>query len=360
MPELAAKPMRVCLLVGSAETQHCGVKDYALQLARALGERGVEAEVHAPGDWRLRSVLELRRQLRAGRFDVLHVQYPSIGFRYSLAPFLAGWAGVAPRTCLTLHEASRLPRVQRLATQLFRVTADRIVFTTAEERALFGAEQSATEVIPIASNVPVAAPAERSCETVVYFGQIRPDKGLEAFLQLAAMAPEPYRFCVLGACMPKHGAYCEALQRLASANVEWRLGATLDEVAHELASALAVYLPFPDGVSFRRGSLLAAMVNGCPVIAPCSDTTPESLRRAVLAAPTPEAALVQMDRLRGSDGAAREASAVSRALGAQFSWATVALAHQQMYTALCAPAHTRVSALPLATMPALKVTKEKR
>ena len=37
----------VCLVVGDNDTEHCGVKDYAIQLGTALRKIGLNAEVLA-------------------------------------------------------------------------------------------------------------------------------------------------------------------------------------------------------------------------------------------------------------------------------------------------------------------------
>ncbi len=316
--------MKVCLVVGSAEARFCGVKDYALRLAEALRGAGVEAEVRAAegGWWRF------RRELREAGFDVVHVQYPAIGFGYSLMPMLLGAMGVGRCVCVTLHEYGAMPWVQRLAMQGFRATARGLVFTTEAERRRYGAE--AAGVIGIGSNVMAPGLVTERSRVVIYFGQVRPQKGLEAFLDVAARQPE-LSFEVLGAGVEKHRAYLEGLRVGSAGNVRWILDEPLEVVAERMSGALAAYLPFPDGATLKRGSLLGALTCGLPVVTTISAETPEDLGEVVLGAESAEEAGRALRRLEGSPLLGREMGDRGRDFAGRFSWAAIADAHVRFY-----------------------------
>jgi glycosyltransferase involved in cell wall biosynthesis len=334
-------PVSVGLLVGGdgdSDRVHCGVRDYTVRLAQAMREIGVDARVLAPATWGVRDGPAFVRRLRAERWDVLHLQYPSIGHRHSLLPHLLGLVGASRRFVVTLHEHSALPRVQRVANALFRATADRLVFTTDYEAEAYGAP-SHSPVIPIGSNVPVHPGSPEREDAVLYFGQIRPGKGIEAFLALAglsATAGETTRFVVVGSAPPRWRDYCLAMRAQAPANVDWMEAAPFPAVARAMASALAAYLPFPDGAGPRRGSLMAALANGLPVIAPLGPSTTEDLRAALLPAATPEAALAQLRALRAAPALAGRCAAAGRALAQRFAWPAIAAEHAALYRALLA------------------------
>jgi glycosyltransferase involved in cell wall biosynthesis len=217
---------------------------------------------------------------------------------------------------------------------LFRATADRLVFATDYEAAAFGAAPR-SPVIPIGSNVPThPGEPKRDTDTVLYFGQIRPDKGIEDFIALAALstsAGEPTRFVVIGSAPPRWHGYRAALRAQSPANVHWMEDAPLPAVAQAMATAWAAFLPFPDGAGLRRGSLLAALSNGLPVVAPFGPSTTEALRAALLQADTPDAALAQLRALRTVPALARQRSAAGRALARRFSWTAIAEAHVALY-----------------------------
>jgi len=346
MPEhsnmLRGSGLAVGLVVGRPVTPeygalHCGVRDYAIRLAQALCDAGVDAQVMAPASWGFRNTVAFARTLRAQRLDVLHLQYPSIGHRHSLMPHGLGLTGAARRVVVTLHEHSALGRMQRVANNLFRVTANRVVFTTNYEARAFGAAPQ-SPVIPIGSNVPThQGDAERN-DTVLYFGQIRPGKGIEGFIDLAILSAgvgEPTRFVVLGSTPPRWRGYARALSAQAPANVTWIEDAPASVVAHAMATAEAAFLPFPDGASLRRGSLLAALTNGLPVIAPFGAATTEDLRAVLLPADSPRMALEQLRAVRAAPTLARQRAVAGRALVRCFDGAAIAEQHAALYKAYC-------------------------
>jgi glycosyltransferase involved in cell wall biosynthesis len=333
--------LKVCLVVGDNQTPHCGVKDYAHRLAEALCERGLVAEVVAPANWGWRAVLKFRRLCRERRFDVIHVQYPSIGVRGSLLPHCLGFLGIAPVACVTIHEYVSKGAAQRACTQLFRFSTNAILFTTDVERVTFERHLKALGpphiTLAIGSNV-AALPRSAVTEPVVmYFGQIRGEKGLEAFLALARLSSErgrPFRFQVMGANLPRQAEYIRALQANAPLEVEWLFGLPLNEIAQRMSKAMAAYLPFPDGAGFRRGSLLASLVNGLPVITRVSAVTPPQLATVVLAAETAEQALAHVEMLYSSPVRAQSIGEAGRRLTVPFSWPSIAETHQALYEKL--------------------------
>ena len=280
MKDMHEISVKIGLVVGASQEVHCGVRDYTERLAEALRGIGIDAKVLAPENWGLRDGLAFIRALRAERPDIVHLQYPSIGHRRSLLPHGLGCAGIARRSLVTLHEHSALPRVQRAANALFRATFDRMIFPTVFEARRFGAP-AVVPVIPIGSNVPVHPGKPPRDDRVLYFGQIRPAKGIEVFIELArrsAAAGEPTRFQVIGSAPPRWMGYLRALQAAAPATIEWVLDARFADVGEAMATARAAYLPFPDGASLRRGTLIAALANGLPVVARPGPATPDSLR----------------------------------------------------------------------------------
>jgi glycosyltransferase involved in cell wall biosynthesis len=333
--------LKVCLIVGDSETPHCGVKDYTHRLAEALGERGITAEVRAPSDWGMNSFMRFRRELRVQRFDVVHVQYPSIGVRGSLLPHCIGFAGIAGVCCVTVHEYISKGTLQKICTQLFRLSARTILFTTDLERNNYarylkrlGPPQM---TVCIGSNLPEAPATRVKDPTVLYFGQIRPQKGIEEFLDLAQLSVhqgKEFRFKVVGACLPRQASYFHSLQQGAPGGVDWIIGRPAEEVAQHMSRALAAYLPFPDGASCRRGSLLGALVNGLPVISKVSSVTSPELAELLLPAENGEKALAHLDTLVGSPERAASIGASCRRWGGRFSWSSIAEVHQALYEEL--------------------------
>ncbi len=327
------------MIVGSAPnvpgSPRCGVADYACCLSQSLREIGVDTEVLAPARWSLREGLSFAGLLRSKRFDIVHLQYPSIGHRSSLLPHMLGPLRAGRRFVVTLHEHSCLPRAQRAANSLFRATACQRVFTTEFEARAFGAS-GRDPVIPIGSNVPRHPEALPRDETILYFGQIRPGKGIEEFLSLARLANEahdPVRFTVIGTAPPRWQDYLQALRSNEPAGVKWIEDASAAEVARLMATSMAAYLPFPDGAGLRRGSLIAALSNDLPVITTFGPSTTAELASILILAQSPDEALNRLQKLRNEKIDLRRVE-IARNLAERLGWPSIALEHMRLYSSL--------------------------
>jgi glycosyltransferase involved in cell wall biosynthesis len=330
--------LKVALIVGDNRTLFCGVKNYARSLGQALAIRGISTHVLTPKDWSAASVFEFARWLKKESYDVVHLQYPSIGYRGSLFPHFLGLMRVADVSLVTVHEYSALPLAQRMSTQLFQGTADRVIFCSRYEQSLynrkvlnFGAPQV---VIPIGSNVPEAAFAGLRDKTIVYFGQIRPRKGIEEYIELARKSlgsKREFSFHILGSAPAAHQKYLADLQQSAPGEIRWSFDLEFDEVAEILARSFAAYLPFPDGASERRGSMLAALTNGLPVVSTIGEATPGEMVPSFLPSTGSQEAISILDGLVHVPEQHARLCAASKAHAARYAWSSIAAQHVLAY-----------------------------
>jgi glycosyltransferase involved in cell wall biosynthesis len=310
------------------------VKDYAVQLGKALEKIGLSAEVWAPQDWGVRSFLQFCAKLQQRKFDILHLQYPSIGHRKSLCPHIIGKMRAAKGVVVTLHEYSAMPLLQRASTHLFRWTADQLLFTTETEQMRYGRSGVTQRVIHIGSNVPAASSDLPRTPTILYFGQIRPEKGIEEFLELARRSLQltrPFKFQIIGSVPLRRADYYQAVRATSVPEVEWLIDLPFEQIAQRMAASLAAYLPFPDGASNRRGSLLAALTNGLPAITKVGTATPHDMIGALLPANNPGEALAHIERLYVSPAEAHTLGCAGRTYAQKFSWTEIARQHEQVY-----------------------------
>ena len=154
-----------------------GIRDYTVRLCQALSVAG--AEVHdlatrfssrRPG---ITELVALRRQVAQLRPCVVHVQHPS-AYHLNFAPQALSLLG---RGVVTVHEASvHGPITGRLKIAPFALRARRLIFTSeyesARARRWFPWIDSRSTTIPLAANVPRAAPAGPRTVDVAYFGTV--------------------------------------------------------------------------------------------------------------------------------------------------------------------------------------------
>ncbi len=334
------RPLRACLVTGSPEAGRCGIHDYTSMLGRALARQGIDVDLIDQRDWSVGGTLALARRLRRSEPDVLQMQYPMIVGWRSLGPHATGFLSQTPQV-VTLHEFTTFDRFRRASLRAFTASASRIVMTTAFEAERFHAHfpgaRTETTIIPIGSNVPfradVDAPRER--RKVIYFGQIKPLKGLEQFIELVLIATAkrlPWDFQILGAPVSWAKDYLAEMRRkVEGARVEWLLDRGDDEAADLLSCASVAYLPYPDGVSERRGSLIAALGNGAPVVTTTGPDQPADMAEIVLFAADPEQACARIDGLFADRALERRLRAAGPAYVGRFDWDNIAERYVGIY-----------------------------
>lgn len=335
--------MKVLLITGSYPPDVCGVADYTTRLAAALNRKGIEVAALSGRMWHAANALKLRREIDGLRSDVLHVQYPATGYGWGIGPQVLS---VLRPMVATIHECSQSHVLRRISLYPFTLRARAIVFTTEFEKryavrfAPWILHRSA--VIPIGTNVP-PAPLDipRRSDAVTYFGLIRPQKGIEEVIQFSRLCLERSNgLCVrvVGALMPENAGFYEQMRRAASGlPIEWILGRDGPELSRTLAEGEIGYLPFPDGASERRGSLLAMLSNRTAVITSRGSHTPASLTNAVEFASSPFDAVLLAEQLSVNHTKRQSIQARAGEYAAEFDWDMIAEKHLDLYRSITIP-----------------------
>jgi len=342
--------VRVALLTGPCAPGECGVGDYTDCLDKVLRAGGIESRVIASGDWDVLSVLKLSRSMREQNFDIVHIEYPTAGFGTSVTPQLLSLL----RSCVvTIHEASQRHLLRKLSLLPFTVRAQHVIFTSEFEREFVTKWApwifEASSVIPVGSSIGMAARnRQRTLDEIVHFGLIIPHRGLEEVLELSRLILTrglSMKVRIVGKVPAKHLDYLETLKSQAQElPVIWDLDLPEAEVAMRLAETSIAYLPYPDGVSERRTSLKAALLNGNAVITTRGAHTPGNLETVVRFAQTPEQALASIYDLMSH---AQEITRMSNAAvhsAQRYTWERIAELHVRVYEGLLSGkfAHDRI------------------
>ena len=311
--------MRIAIIAGEYPPLQGGLGAYTREVARAMAAVGNEIivytqavpgasrEEHVDGihvvrdvsNWGWSSLRHLNRFINTCRPDVLNLQYQAAA--YQMHPAI----NLLPRffnhrlpVIVTFHDLKvpyLFPKAGPLRWQAILEMARRAsatIVTNVEDRAtLQQAHIPNLAMIPIGSNItPVtlvgfdraawlrarAIPA--TSRVVGYFGFMNESKGGETLVRaLAKLRRQGLDVTLLliggqtGASDPTNVAYASFIMRLAdelqvSRNIA--LTGFLDDrgVSEALAACDCVALPYRDGASFRRGTLMAALAHGCVTV----------------------------------------------------------------------------------------------
>ncbi|MBI4758129.1 MAG: glycosyltransferase family 4 protein [Chloroflexi bacterium] len=396
--------MRVCFVTGEYPPMQGGMGDYTRELSRILMEQGVQVAVVTSGRvqdsqpievakieplvyarvsaWDWRSWGSIYRLAREWAPQVLHIQYQTAA--YGMHPainFLPRWLSFkrAPfKVAVTFHDL-RVPFLFKGAgpmrewvnRELARC-ADLAIVTNQGDyvKAAEYHTRHPVRLIPIGSNIRPSPPpgydraawreklAVTEDETLIsYFGFLNSSKGGEDLVKAMAILHQKGQAVKLimvggqvGDSDPTNVAYLRKIKGLIEAlglgdYVCWTGYTSPEEVtANLLASDLCV-LPYRDGASFRRGSLMAALAHGLPVITttppgrwrPCPGGLPELVHgeNALLVPPgSPGQIAEAVEALVGSANLSTRLGSGASHLAKAFTWDNIARLSVKAYEAI--------------------------
>jgi glycosyltransferase involved in cell wall biosynthesis len=375
-----AETLRVGVVTGEYPPMPGGVGAYTACLVREWAALGVRVSILArpqaqeacagitlhnvvPG-WGLPALALIRHWAQQQRLDVINLQYQTA--IYDMSPWMHFLPHVAPVPVVTtFHDLLvpyLFPKAGRLRPWIVRELAKRsaAAVTTNEGDYAQLADLPQRHLIPIGSNIPVfpLTEAERAAQRaaaaasdellLLHFGFLYPNRGVEALfhaLRVLLDVGERVRLVMVGGREggPTDAAYVARLDALAdqlrlTPYVTWTGYADEQQVSAWLQTADWVVLPFLDGASYRRGSLIAAVVHGCAVITtrPTVPLTGLEDGEHLLYVPTGEGqAIAELLRRVGRDEALRARLRCRlSAARAMFEWPQIARQFLDVFAAV--------------------------
>ena len=391
--------MRVLFITGEYPPLQGGVADYTAILRAELHALDVTSEVLTGSDcasteqsvhpvvgtWGFPFWGITQQILRERQFDVVHIQYQTAAFDLKPAVNLLPWylrrRSPRPAIVTTFHDL-RTPYLfpkagplRRWVTHLLGRRSDAIIFTNREDREEWEAAEAADVpssertpghqiyVGPNIAEAPTTAERRQALRNaygvpanaflVGFFGFVNLTKGLDTLFEAVRILRDqdiPVHVLIiggsLGASDPYNAVYREHLQRLI-----YRLGLDTEDIllstgylsaadaSHALATCDAMALPFADGVSLRRASMLAALDHGLPVVSTYPKQPSPEIQESdalLLVPPEDPAALSQaLRRLHTDRALARNLGAAARQFAQRFSWPLIAEHTLAVYTEAC-------------------------
>jgi len=338
----SGRGMRVASLCGSIKPLFSGTDDFHDNLVALLRKRQFDVRPIDREQWGLTQVPGLLRMVGAEKPDIILIQYPTDAFGAALGPHaFCALQRLAPLV-VTLHEFAAAHPVRRASLGVLLARSAAIVMTSELETksllSLYPWFRSRTRVIPIGANFPARDWQPATPPLIVYFGQIRPEKGLEDFIacrdQLAPRFPDA-EFAIAGSRVPKFASYYGMIEaECARRGIRLRGEMPPDEVTDYLRTATVALLPFPSGASFRRGSLLAAAVCGVPVVTLHGADTPPEITRLLRPAASRDQMVEQVAACLSDPGTRMDAHSRSCELAALISWDAIGDRYAELFREL--------------------------
>ena len=335
--------------------------------------------------WNWRSWSHVLNAARRSRSDLVHIQYQTAAFgmhpAVNFLPLRLRLSNAAPRTAVTFHDL-RVPYlfpkagvVRKWVNIALARWSDAVIATNIEDYgsldgwlgferiARGGSGRPILRHIPIGSNIRPSLPLGYDRDThrgrlgvaqdevlLCYFGFLNASKGGETLVRvLAELVQRQHRVRLLmiggqvGDSDPTNQAYLRRVEVLATelgmgARILWTGYTGAEEVSANLTAADVCILPYRDGASFRRGSFMAALAHGMPIVSTWPTTPLSSLADGEnIRLVPPDDALAAANAVESlilSPAVRRRLAQGARELAGTFSWENIALQTLQLYADL--------------------------
>ena len=322
---------KILMITGSYPPDVCGVGDYTERLIKNL-KKIIDIDIFHYNDWKLKKFFLLKKEIFKKNHEIYHFQYPTMGYSWSLLPQIFCLL-YGKKIILTLHEYSKRTFKAKLATYLFFLSKVFIIFTTDEERvaALKWAPwlKNRSTVIQIGSNIEFLKEKKNKDYDFGYFGLLLPNKGIEDYLKFLESYGFGKKNYLMGKIVKGFETYAiDIKEKFKNIDIEFKIGYDDDEVAEVLASTKCMCLLYPDGVSFRRGSLLASLGNGCEIISKKSQKKNIELEKICYFIENMDELLVEETL---SYDFKKNKKNVRDSILNEFSWERIAQLHKELY-----------------------------
>ncbi len=276
------------IITGTYPPRKCGVGDYCQNLLST--PQAKDWKLYTDDNWNISTLFQKIKEIKKSNSTVINIQYPTVGYGKSILPHILTIYLTKihkKKVVITLHEYSQLGWKGKLAASLFLKFGTHIVFTTEFERQYAIKKhprlKTNSSIIKIYSNILTKKEQpsfEQRSYGMGYFGYIRPEKGLEDYIETAKNIQKTnpdFKAYIMGQTQDEFSFYHKPLlDSLSNSNITLLLNRSNQEVSDILSQTKIAYLPYPDGLTERRGSFLASLLHHCIIVTTKGNFTTEA------------------------------------------------------------------------------------
>jgi len=294
---------KVLMITGSLPPIRCGVGYYAERLSRELAAgglefsilstKGVDKDTPAPlltvPNWKIRSLPKMLSAIKKSEAEIIHIQYPTVGYRrqlgINLLPYVLRLTKPHLKILITLHEYHQSRWIGRWRNSITIWPAHLIFVSNHLDKLMLRRLGGKVLIVPIGANFDVAPrnpeffkkilrsqKLDPNKPTLIFFGYAFPSKKLELLLDALG---EPELKCyqaLLLASLDKKTQYQRALQKQVDRlnRDSPRVGTTGflegEDVSAIMQEVKYFVLPLDQPISAKSGTAIAAVQNGMIVV----------------------------------------------------------------------------------------------
>ncbi|MDP2924664.1 MAG: methyltransferase domain-containing protein [Candidatus Omnitrophota bacterium] len=383
------KKIHVCIISGAYPLVDDGIGDYTAKLIDNLNKENLEISLITSDEeairrylketnssrvypiikkWNIFAIIAVLKLIRKERFDIIHLQFPSSRYKktFSLCflPFFIRIFFKNIKVIVTLHEFSISYSINKIRQFILSLGSHRVIVTDKNDferlKNILIRGGKKISIIPIGSNIDVCGYKvgekehfleklgfDSQAKIIAFFGFIHRSKGIEFLLKaIKKVIDDGFKVHLVLICRldSDRNSYHNAIKRLIDyLGIKKSIFVTgyaeSCEVSKYLSFSDICVLPFTDGVTLRRGTLMAAFSHRKAVISTQSGRDiPVELadKENIFLVPVGDIRrLAEAIELLYKDNRLRQKIEKGAAeLAERFSWNTIAIAHEKLYRSI--------------------------
>ncbi len=366
---------KILFITGSLPPIRCGIGYYSNTLLPYLREHVDVSVVTTEGtnpleghqtyslpDWKIRRIPALLRKARAERPDVIHIQYPAVGYRRNLGinllPLCLRLFGPRAPIVVTLHEYHGSPLLGRIRNLVTTWFAHRILVSNPYDKAALPAPlKRKTSLVPIGSNISrvaasrkvfenimAAAGLDASRPTIAFFGFAFPSKKLENLIAAMEQSPE-LQLLIMSELRPQDPYHAQLLEEASRINTQRKAigitGFLDDETVSQVIQECRYFVqPQEIPLTAKSGTTITAVIHGLTIIGKAApdpslnEPYADRQNAALIPDVSAESIATALRKLEQSPDLRNQLQAGTRQLQQYFSWDEIVRLHLETYEQL--------------------------
>lgn len=258
---------------------------------RSYIQESKEENVNYIKCWKIKGLKKYMEDILQNTYDIIHIEYPGNGYKKELGICLLPYIlriirrqkKYKYKIIMRLHEYTQARTLRKIVINPMIKYVDRVYIPSSVDFEFL--EKKWGEKIRktlIGSNIDVKSLKSDFKDEILnisYFGYIYPNKGFERVLNILSLLSKrkpDLKFCftIIGEFSAESGRFKEYHRDLQNIIQELGLKDKItstgyldeDSVSEMLAKADIALLPYNDGLTLRRGSFIAYLQHGVPII----------------------------------------------------------------------------------------------
>ena len=282
-----SKKINIYFIITKEKPSNCGVYEYNKKLFSKFNNEKFNSFYIEITKWNIKNLLKIRKKTLSK--SLIFINYPTINMGLSLSFLTLNLVLFDRKVFFNLHEFYIFSLYRKLIF-FFLSFKSNFIFSNNHDLdsflKYFPWSSNKTKIIPIASNIEVKKKKINKRSGLVFFGHIRKANGsIEKFLAISELIRQKsdLRISILGSIIDHNLNYKNYIRtKIKILNIQHYSEMPEEEISSYLSAHNVAFLPVKNGISEKKGSVLACLDHQLVVFSNINKNTPCLLKNLII------------------------------------------------------------------------------